>query len=265
MKEKKNGQLPVFLTMAGIFCLVLKLALNLGSIYPAYELGLETHDPGWEFQYNTTDLYYGTNYTILAKASDGIISISAINFNDFQVEWFYGFPVFSVIGYVLLMAGFVGLKANWRRNLADIELDHMTGKKKKVNPVMVLGYGMAAAAAGILFQIVIFLLPFFLNGAQLTNVVFFVGIASFFVQILTLYAVVSALNLRLWATSFRRDRRFMLICWFVIFILKLVVALCSWSHVPSMSILYYIIELGAVVFWLTRIYRLKGYIVKEPD
>lgn len=265
MEEKKGGELPVFLIMAGIFCLVLKLALNLGVIYPEYELGLGTHDPGWEFQYDTMDLYYGADYTILATAQDGTISVSAINFNKFQAEWFYGFPVFNVVGYVLLLAGFTGLKKNWKRNSEDIELDHMTGRKKKVNPVMVLGYGTAAAAAGIIFQAVIFVMPFFVKGAQLSSVVFFVGIAAFFVQILVLYTVVSALNIRLWETSFRRDRRFMLTCWFVIFILKLVVALCSWSHVPSMTILYYIIELGAAAFWLVRIFKLRSYIVKESD
>ena len=263
MEDKNRGQLPVFLIMAGILCLVLKLALNLGALYPKYELGLKTHDPGWEFQYNTTDLYYGTNYSILAKGEDGIISVSAINFDEFQVDWFYGFPVFQVIGYGLLLAGFAGLKKNWKRNMDDIELDHMTGKKKRVNPVLVLNYGTGAAAAGIVFQIVIFLLPFFVNGAQLSSVVFFVGIAAFFVQILTLYAVVSALNIRLWETSFRRDRRFMLTCWFVIFILKLVVALCSWSHVPSMTWLYYVLELGAAVFWLVRLFRLRTFLVRE--
>lgn len=265
MEQKKSGQIPVFLIMAGILCLMLKLALNLGPVYPKYELGLGTHDPGWEFQYNTTDLYYGTNYTLLGKSLDGIVSISAINYNEFQVEWFYGFPVFNVIGYVLLLAGFAGLKKNWKRNLSDIELDHMTGKKKKVNPVIVLNYGAVAAVVGILFQIVIFVLPFFAKSAQLSNVVFCVGIASFFVQILTLYAVVFALNIRLWETSFRRDRRFMLTCWFVLFILKLIVALCSWSHVPGMTILYYVIALGVTVFWLVRIFKLRTCIMKEAD
>lgn len=259
----KKETRPVLLMMLGIMFLVIRVFVNVGVFYPTYEMETAWNEPGWEFQYNTLDQFYGVGYTFAGYTSQGLMTVSDLHWEGYPLDVFN-----DLIGYGLLIAAFLMLAKNWVANKEYIREDHMTGKVKTaqaVCPEKECYKGICAAAAGIVVRILLFVLPFFLEGISLCYGTMAIGFVSFILLTLSIYFAVNGTCSRLWEISYRRDRVYMFSFYLVILVFEVIHAISVWSHVTSINVAYTVFEWIALIFLLSRFYMRMDAIVRGQD
>ncbi len=84
------------------------------------------------------------------------------------------------------------------------------------------------AIAGIIVKIIMFTLPFVINGISLVNAAFFIGIIYLIINITTIYMVVSSLLLMIPGPWCRDERKWCKIIWFASFASQALATFAFW-------------------------------------
>jgi len=228
-KNAKSNYKYLIIAMIGILLLLIDLSIPIGYIYPNYEMSNEIN---WEFQHYTLNLHYGTVLEKFFNYATNETIVSAIHFSKFRIDIFNDF-----IGYILL---FFSMKA--------------LSKKSKI---FLMGSIMAVIAFAI--NVVILILPFFLQSEILCYAVFFIGIAGFAATMLIGYALICGVADVLSGVQFKGERRAIYIAWFLSFVCHCIVSLTTWLGLGKMTIMYNIFLLFSTLFYLFKIFQVRDY------
>lgn len=226
MSSRKIG---LYLIFAGIVILALKLTVNTGiMIYPEYETDYKVAS---EFQSYTLNYFYGTN---------GITDESGLDvyYTGFRIDIFS-----NIIGYILVIIG--------------------TLKLKEVSKVFSLSRLLAYVGLGL--EVIIYVLPYILNGYKLCYTVLLIGIAELFASISVSYMFVYAICTILDDIAFKTERTYIGMSYIGMSILMLVVAFVSWvSSVSGLLQSFYALFCAFVTGLLIyHVHKVEDYVIKE--
>ncbi len=219
----------VIAIIAGFLFIMFDQNLSLGGFcpYPDY---ITSYDYNSEFQFYTLDYLYGAKHQFLLTSTDIFYNLKLDIFPD-------------VLGFILIA-------------IAAAKLVRFS---KLFNIVSIMSWG------SVVLYGIIHIMPFFLNGMQLSYAGFFLGIAMFGMEAVVGYAFVSAICDTLSGFEHRQARRAIVLSWFVTIVINAVVCVLRWVNVisPSLLVTYEVLQLGLNILFYYFVYKDIDYIVKE--
>ena len=227
MSSKKIG---LCMVLAGIVFLALKLSFSTGlMIYPEYETDYKISS---EFQAYTMNYFYG------ASSVDSEELILDVHFTGFSIDIFC-----NIIGYILVIIG--------------------TSKIMEVSKVFSLS--KLLAIIGLVFAIIIEVLPFVFNGSRLCYISLAIGVAELFAALSVSYLFIYGICTILDDIAYKTDRKAIGLSYIGMCICMLVVAVVGWVSAVSGVLLAFYMLLCAFVTGLLvfNIYKVSDYIIKE--
>lgn len=229
MSSKQKG---LYLVIAGIIVLVLKLSFNTGfDLYPAYET---SYDINPESQVYTLNYFYGANYEF------DEYSATDVYYTGFQINIFS-----NIIGYILII---LGLK-----------------KLKDVSKIFSLG--VVVAFVGMALYSVVEILPFILNGKILCYIALLLGIAELGATICTLYLFVYGSCMSISGIIFKQERTYIGLSFFGVCVCLIVVAITNWISIlnPMVVMIYEMLSVFIIGVFLYNVLKVRDYITKERE
>ncbi len=214
----------LIITIIGFFVLLLGrgIATNF-QIYPSYEPSAEV---GPEFQYYNLNTFYG----------------AAVEWDTENIVYTgYRIPLFSVVGYILIVIGF--------------------GKLSLRSKVFSIGKVMTMAA--LFFVICLNILPFFMNGYKLCWIAMLLGIACLGFELSAGYFLLFGVCSILGGVAFKTDKVAMAITWCVSALVRVVVFLTTWVQLGTLTFVYNVILFWLWVLFFYFIWRVNEFITGE--
>ncbi len=220
----------VIAILAGFLFIMFDQNISLGGFcpYPDY---VTSYDYNPEFQYYTLDYLYG------AKCPLNMYSSSDVLYN-LKLD-----IVPDVLGFILIALAAAKL----------IKYSRLFSLVSLMSWASVVLYG------------VIHIIPFFLNGMQLSYAGFFLGIAMFGMEAVVGYVFVSAICDTLSGFEHRQARKNIILAWFVTIVINAVICVLRWINVinPSLLVVYEIMQLCLNVLFYYFVYKDIDFIVKK--
>lgn len=255
--EAKKNMKCLLLMFIAIAFITLDISINIGNIYPGYQMADGVRDAGWEFQLYTMNLHYGAYTDEFYNPLTGMMVVTGIHYSGFRIDVLSDF-----VGYILAfiaMKHMVAMNVIMVKKYPEKKKSPKIAKLEKGRPRM-FQIGMITTVMAAVLDIVKLIIPFFFNGMLLCYMVFVIGIAAFMARMLISYCFVSGVCAILRGIQFRQDRRAIYIGWFVSMVCSVVVAITTWTLLERLTVTYNIVVLFATVFYLYRIFILRDYI-----
>lgn len=219
--------------MIGFFFIMFDQNISLGKInpYPAYQTNANY---SLEFQVYTLNYVYGADCD--ASEIDGMF------IGDVYIN-----PVLDIIPDVI---GFI---------ILGIFLKKMDKFSKLFSVASFMAW------MGVVLYAFIHIMPFFINGMQLTYMSFWLSIAMFGEEVIVGYVFICGVSDMLSGFEHRSGRRAIAISWFVGAVLSAVVCILRWIMVisPMLLVVYEMLLLAVSLLYYYFIMRESDFIVAE--